>query len=351
MKQIAVTTLAAYLDDEITAMPNLLTTAATTVGALDSGSITSGFGAIDNGTSGIRTNTVTVETSLLPDASGGADIGSSSAPFGQIYVADDKYIQFGSNQDVLVGYDEDGDDCLEFFQFVEGAPLALKFSADQGDDNADVWKLNFADGGTITWNSKTSGSYATKKTLDTSGNLTITGELDAATLDISGNADIDGVLEADDITINGTNISSIYGAIAGSSSIVTTGALDAGSISSGFGNIDVGSSNLTATGTISLGATSFNDNNITNVGNIALDSLTADGSSITITGDTTFADGAYDFDIASHDTSNGLKLGGTLVTATAAELNYVDGVTSNIQTQLNNAATTGKAIAMAMVFG
>ena len=188
MKQIAVTTLAAYLDDEITAMPNLLTTAATTVGALDSGSITSGFGAIDNGTSGIRTNTVTVETSLLPDASGGADIGSSSAPFGQIYVADDKYIQFGSNQDVLVGYDEDGDDCLEFFQFVEGAPLALKFSADQGDDNADVWKLNFADGGTITWNSKTSGSYATKKTLDTSGNLTITGELDAATLDISGNA-------------------------------------------------------------------------------------------------------------------------------------------------------------------
>ena len=351
MKQIAVTTLAAYLDDEITAMPNLVTTAATTVGALDSGSITSGFGAIDNGTSGIRTNTVTVETSLLPDASGGADIGSSSAPFGQIYVADDKYIQFGSNQDVLVGYDEDGDDCLEFFQFVEGAPLALKFSADQGDDNADVWKLNFADGGTITWNSKTSGSYATKKTLDTSGNLTITGELDAATLDISGNADIDGVLEADDITINGTNISSIYGAIAGSSSIVTTGALDAGSISSGFGNIDVGSSNLTATGTISLGATSFNDNNITNVGNIALDSLTADGSSITITGDTTFADGAYDFDIASHDTSNGLKLGGTLVTATAAELNYVDGVTSNIQTQLNNAATTGKAIAMAMVFG
>ena len=80
----------------------------------------------------------------------------------------------------------------------------------------------------------------------------------------------------------------------------------------------------------------------------------------TITGNTTFSDGAYNFDIASHDTVNGLKLGGTLVTATAAELNildgvtstateinlldgvtsttaelnYVDGVTSNIQTQL-----------------
>ena len=41
MKQVAVTDLAAYFDDEITAMPNLVTTAATTVGALNSGSITS----------------------------------------------------------------------------------------------------------------------------------------------------------------------------------------------------------------------------------------------------------------------------------------------------------------------
>ena len=42
--------------------------------------------------------------------------------------------------------------------------------------------------------------------------------------------------------------------------------------------------------------------------------------------DVTISDGAIDFDIASHDTSNGLKLGGTLVTATAAELNIMDGV-------------------------
>ena len=55
------------------------------------------------------------------------------------------------------------------------------------------------------------------------------------------------------------------------------------------------------------------------------------------TGQVTFADGAIDVDIASHDGSNGLKLGGTLVTQTAA--------------QINGAASTGKAIAMAMVFG
>ena len=36
---------------------------------------------------------------------------------------------------------------------------------------------------------------------------------------------------------------------------------------------------------------------------------------------------------------------------TNTEYDYLDGVTSNIQTQLNARASTGKAIAMAMVFG
>ena len=64
--------------------------------------------------------------------------------------------------------------------------------------------------------------------------------------------------------------------------LVTVSTLDSGAISSGFGNIDIGSSNLTATGTISLGATSFNDNAITNVGDIALDSISADGTDINV---------------------------------------------------------------------
>ena len=65
--------------------------------------------------------------------------------------------------------------------------------------------------------------------------------------------------------------------------ITTVGTLGSGAISSGFGNIDIGSSDLTATGTISLGATSFNDNNITNVGSIALDTITADDNDIAVT--------------------------------------------------------------------
>jgi len=59
------------------------------------------------------------------------------------------------------------------------------------------------------------------------------------------------------------------------------------------------------------------------------------------TGQVTFADGAIDVNIASHDGTNGLKLGGTLLTASATELN--DFVTST--------STIGKAIAMAMIFG
>jgi len=59
-----------------------------------------------------------------------------------------------------------------------------------------------------------------------------------------------------------------------------------------------------------------------------------------------------DFDIETHDgSSNGLRLANTLVTATAAELNYVDGVTSNIQTQLDAKATNAFAIAQAVALG
>ena len=46
-----------------------------------------------------------------------------------------------------------------------------------------------------------------------------------------------------------------------------------------------------------------------------------------------------------------LDIGGTNVTATATELNYSDGVTSAIQTQLDAKPSSGKAIAFALIFG
>jgi len=78
MVQVAVTDLAAYFDDEITAMPNLVTTAATTVGALDSGSITSGFGSINNGSSAITTSgNLTGGTVIVGGGSGNATLKSN----------------------------------------------------------------------------------------------------------------------------------------------------------------------------------------------------------------------------------------------------------------------------------
>ena len=76
--------------------------------------------------------------------------------------------------------------------------------------------------------------------------------------------------------------SSVLSVDASQTQITSVGTLGAGAISSGFGNIDIGSSNLTSTGSVSLGATSFNDNNITNVGSIALDTITNDGTDVTI---------------------------------------------------------------------
>ena len=78
--------------------------------------------------------------------------------------------------------------------------------------------------------------------------LTTTGVGTFASLDISGDVDVDGTLEADAITIGGTAVGSIFSPIAGGTGIVTTGALDAGSITSGFGAINNGASNITTTG-------------------------------------------------------------------------------------------------------
>jgi hypothetical protein len=109
-----------------------------------SGTIVANF---EGGT--VSGTTVTASTSLLPDASGGADIGSTSAEWGDVFVADDKYVQFGSDQNVLIGYDETTTDSLRIAA-TEGAALAITLMADEGDDAGDEWKLNVADGGTIT---------------------------------------------------------------------------------------------------------------------------------------------------------------------------------------------------------
>ena len=174
----------------------------------------------------------------------------------------------------------------------------------------------------------------TDANIDTSGqrNLTITGELDAATLDLSSSADIAG-----DLVLSGGADGALQFTNAGENSIkipdnqasaliieeannayitfVTTNSSEAitvakattfsvaatlatgstignltlanGSITDSGGALDFGNETLTTTGAVDFGAAtvdslSVSDANITNVGDIALDSISADGTDINV---------------------------------------------------------------------
>jgi len=58
----------------------------------------------------IEGTTITASTALVPDASGGADLGSTSLEWGDVYIADDKKLYLGSDQNFSIEYDEDGND-------------------------------------------------------------------------------------------------------------------------------------------------------------------------------------------------------------------------------------------------
>ena len=184
MKQVAVTDLAAYFDDEITAMPNLVTTAATTVGALDSGSITSGFGTIDTGSSTITT------TGLI--SGGSLDI--------------DNVLINGTT----IGHTDDTDLMTVANGVLTVAKKVLLIDIGGTNVTSTAAELNLVDGitaGTVS----ASLAVIADSNKDISGfrNVTLTGELDAATGDFSGDVDVDGTLEADAITVNGTALASV----------------------------------------------------------------------------------------------------------------------------------------------
>jgi hypothetical protein len=97
MRMTTVQTVSTYMAAESVGGGNMVT-----VGALDSGSITSGFGAIDNGTSNIRSATITAETAFVPDASGGADLGTTALEFNDAFFNDSAVINFGDDQDTTI---------------------------------------------------------------------------------------------------------------------------------------------------------------------------------------------------------------------------------------------------------
>ena len=316
MKQVAVTDLAAYFDDEITAMPNLVTTAATTVGALDSGSITSGFGNIDTGSSTITT------TGLI--TGGSLDI-------------DDVVIN-GST----IGHTDDTDLITVADGVVTVAGEVSMTTLDIGGTNvtSTAAELNILDGVTATASELNilDGVTSTTSELNILDGVTSTAAelniLDGVTATAAELNIIDGDTAASSTTLaaadrvivndNGTmkqvalsDFETFFeSALDTTSNITTVGALDSGSITSGFGTIDTGSSTITTTGLITGGS-------------LDIDDVVINGTTIGHTDDTdlmTVANGVLT--VAGEVSMTTLDIGGTNVTSTAAELNILDGVTA-----------------------
>jgi hypothetical protein len=221
MKQVAVTDLAAYFDDEITAMPNLVT-----VGALDSGSITSGFGNINTGSSTITT------TGLI--TGGSLDI-------------DDVVIN-GST----IGHTDDTD----LITVANGiATIAGEISVttlDIGGTNvtSTATELNIMDGDTS----------ATSTTLADADRVVVN---DAGTMKQVALTDFETYFESALDTL---------------SNVTTVGALNSGSITSGFGAINNGSSAITTTGTITYG--NLSDGTITITAFVDEDDMTSNSATL-----------------------------------------------------------------------
>jgi len=230
MVQVAVTDLAAYFDDEITAMPNLVTTAATTVGALNSGSITSGFGSIDNGSSAITT-TGTVTYGSLSDGSititafvDEDDMSSNSATLVPTQQSVKAYVDTQITAEDLDITTDSGTIAIdldsETLTVAGGTGLASSASSNTVTLAVDAAQTGIT---SVVNTSLEIGRDADNRIkfgtdnqiiFEVSGGDNVifkaSGEIEASSLDISGDADIDGTLEADAVTINGTSTDTLY---------------------------------------------------------------------------------------------------------------------------------------------
>ncbi len=156
-----------------------------------------------------------LSTTILKD---GTQTCTAAIPFAQgITLPDDKTITFGTNSDVLIQYDETTTNSLKI-SAAEGAGLAITLMADEGDDAGDEWKLNIADGGTLTLGNdiNSAGTYVThltmtpnstvaNSTMAVAGNLTVGGDLTVTGDDITMGTNTSGNL----LIADGTNFNSV----------------------------------------------------------------------------------------------------------------------------------------------
>ena len=327
MVQVAVTDLAAYFDDEITAMPNLVTTAATTVGALNSGSITSGFGAIDNGSSAI-TSTGTVTYGSLSDGTitvtAFADEDDMSSNSATLIPTQQSVKAYVDNNREIQGINATA---TELNTVCDGNTTAGTTAVAGGEG------IPTNDGGTMRQTTvDTFDTYlaATTKTL-TNKTLTTPKFADGGYIADANGAEmlvfqtVSSAANALEVTNAAASGAVVVGAMGSDSNI------DIDITPKGTGEINIAAGNLNYAGT-AITSTGAELNILDGVTSTTAELNKLDGYNGSVT-ELNYLKSIYDTGV------------------TSTEFDYLDGVTSNIQTQLNTKAGTGKAIAMAMVFG
>ena len=261
-------------------------------------------------------NTGTFGTSILPTSADGTTLGSASKEFSDLFLADASTIQFGADQDVTLTHVADTGLLLNTTMVVQFRDSAINIGSPADGD------------------------------LDINADDEI--ELNSTLIDINGNVEISGTLAQVGVaTFTARDIHSGGITIANAGQIGSVGDADAIAIASD--GVVTFSQNPVATLATAAQA------NITSLGTLTtltVDNVIINGTTIGHTDDTdliTVADGLVT--VAGEVQMTTLDIGGTNVTATATELNYVDGVTSAVQTQIDAKPSVGKSIAMAIVFG
>ena len=249
MKQVAVTDLAAYFDDEITAMPNLVST-----GALDSGSITSGFGNIDNGASNITSGGL-----VKLDVDADADDVSGDSATGRLTLGagEDLNLYHGGTNSYIVN--DTGD-------------LIIKTGASDED-----FIIKGNDGGSeitaLTLDMSAAGAAAFNSTVTATGFIIGSANINETELEI-----IDGAT----ITTTELNI------IDGNATVGTTAFADGdGIVTNDNGTMRQTSATTLKTYMSDLTLTTAAQTNITSVGTLTaltVDDVAVDGKVITMTG-------------------------------------------------------------------
>jgi cytoskeletal protein CcmA (bactofilin family) len=224
----------------------------------------------------------------------------------------------GSNTETGIGvtYD-DSDNTLDFVLGAAQTTITSILATDLKIGEDDQTKIDFETADTIHFYA---GNQNQIKIVDGAIVPITDNDIDLGTSSLEfKDAYFDGTVTAD--AFAGPLTGDVTGNVSGTAATVTTAA----------------QSNITSLGTLTT---------------LTVDNVITNGSTIGHTDDTdlmTVADGILT--VAGEVSMTTLDIGGTNVTSTATELNFVDGVTSNVQTQMNTKSSKGFAFATSLIFG